>query len=72
MNWIKRLFRRQPKVWAVYDYTRWTKVVSYVKPYVFVESNLRGPFRSEVDCEEFCDLTNKAKYGKCLLYRSQV
>ncbi len=62
MNWLRSLFARkpkQPKVWAVRPFGSWTwtKVVSYDPPGFLMQ--FVGPFRSEVDCEEFCISQNK-------------
>lgn len=47
-----------PKIWAVYERGRWCKVVTFSKPAVVSWHDRRGPFRSEVDCDEFCDAAN--------------
>jgi len=60
MKYLANFFKpKQPKVWAVYEYVGgWVKVVSYEEPAVLFEQYRRGPFRSEVDCEEFCKAAN--------------
>jgi len=78
---LKSLRRRRsgrPRAWAVNTDSfgphggRWTKVVSPSKP------NIRGPFftaigpfRSEVDCEEFCDHENQKLSGWIKYYTPQ-
>lgn len=42
---------RQPKAYAVKDDGSWVKMVSYSKPYHDFGWQVRGPFRSEIDCE---------------------
>ncbi len=58
-TWWKN--RKQPKVWAVKMFARpWVKAVTYKKPKPpMSRDDVVGPFRSEVDCEEFCDHANK-------------
>lgn len=59
MNWFKRLFRRQYKAWALKDDRGcWHKVVSYRKPNNCYSWYTQGPFRSEVEAEEFVDRAN--------------
>jgi hypothetical protein len=55
-NWWNA--RKQPRVWATYLHGRWVKSVTYRKPSTYFPDHLMGPFRSEVDCEEFCDMRN--------------
>lgn len=50
--------RKEPKVWAVYHHGIWAKAVTYKKPYSWFSEYVVGPFRSEVDCEEYCDKRN--------------
>ena len=76
-KWIRSLFVKRLQVWALFDKTShiWVKVVSYKRP-IPEYSNLyphhvQGPFRSEVDCEEFCDRQNTALH-KNVLQRYQV
>ena len=51
---------KQPKVWALRNatYPIWNKVVSHSKPVGWLYDHVQGPFRSEMDCEEFCDRAN--------------
>ncbi|RDJ35041.1 MAG: hypothetical protein DWQ19_09405 [Crenarchaeota archaeon] len=61
-NWLARLTkawknRKQPKIWAVYDGLYWAKVVTYKRPNTY-STWVLGPFRSELDCEEYCDHVN--------------
>ena len=68
MNIFARIFKwfstaRQPKIWAVrskYDGSAWSKVVSISRFAPVERSNFdcAGPFRSEMDCEQFCDHSN--------------
>ena len=64
MRWLRRLFRLpdpQPRVWALWlngEPGGWLKVVALEKPTASLPINLIGPFRSEVDCEDFCDRAN--------------
>ena len=68
MEWLKKFFEPKAtkaeklKIWAYRSDSSspWTKVVSYEKPptYNHCYSMIVGPFRSEVDCEEFCDFNN--------------
>ena len=68
LNLLRNVWRRwiklQPKVWALRDPTTgvWTKVVAFKEPFtqIHFEWMRVGPFRSELDCEEYCDRTNKA------------
>lgn len=50
----------QARVWAVkpFDSHIFSKVVTYNKPDAGPFGCVLGPFRSEVDCEEFCDHSN--------------
>ena len=59
-TWWKN--RKQPKVWAVKMFARpWVKAVTYKKPKPpMSRDDVVGPFRSEVDCEEFCDHANNS------------
>jgi hypothetical protein len=65
LKWWKRTTTRtttrQPEAWAVkyHGYRAFNKVVQYGKPNSEYGTNVVvGPFRSEVDCEEFCDRQN--------------
>lgn len=70
---LKWLFRSDPpeppkplplQVWAYKEYAIghvWAKVVSPYRPGRTAD-HVVGPFRSEVDCEEFCDRQN-TPYG---------
>jgi hypothetical protein len=83
-NFLRNSWRRwvkpQPKVWAVKDvYTGvWLKVVTYKTPKVWLTTIVPhswmpviGPFRSECDCEDFCDKFNKALVRRTVtLYKS--
>lgn len=69
-KWFKKE-KQQPSIWAICDtHNIWTKVVSYKRPAAMFDWWRVGPFRSEVDCEEFCDKANSARCGKVKLYRS--
>ena len=74
ITFLRRLFRREPRAWAVQIimnwtdtkvYLKWTKVVSTCRPVpmeypgrYWVKFGIQGPFRSEVDCDEFVDKAN--------------
>lgn len=62
------------RAWAVrhnstFSHDAWCKVVSNSRgrpvPLCF---NCVGPFRSEVECDEFCDHANHGMAGKIKLY----
>jgi hypothetical protein len=58
-NFLSNLCKPKLKIYAIYEAGGiWSKVVVYKKPRVIVGDYLVGPFRSEVDCEEFCDREN--------------
>lgn len=65
-TWWKRLCKRreQPTVWTFRCPLTglWSKVVAYEAPPIKVglEWMRIGPFRSEIDAEEFCDRNNRA------------
>lgn len=76
MNMILNLWRRwqEPKAWAVFyaiQTHKWVKVVSRRRP-VHVLWDLFGPgldkcvgpFRSEVDCEEFIEKANGSRLSE--------
>ena len=78
INWLIKIFspkKEQVKVWAYQpdSGSLWTKVVSYERPptYSHCFSRIVGPFRSEVDCEEFCDFNN-SKYTSSVKKYSRV
>jgi hypothetical protein len=58
------------QVWAIKDGRNhfWNKAVVSDRPTTINKYDLIGPFRSEVDCEEFCDRNNKANLGRIGLY----
>lgn len=59
-NFLKNLFSKDKpmKIWAFRSFgCPWVKVISSSKPVSDVAPVI-GPFRSEVDCEEFCDQSN--------------
>jgi hypothetical protein len=62
-NLLFNFFKPKLKIYAIYQTHGglWSKVVVYKKPKVYVEDYLVGPFRSEVDCEEFCDRENQTR-----------
>ena len=64
-GWWSRLFG--PKIWAVQDLEThtWHVVISWGKPLdsIYCSEHLRGPFRSSIDCEQFCDRMNAARRG---------
>lgn len=61
MNFIKNLFRKKVKVFAYKEsFSKpWVKYVGYKKPPYCCLSKIIGPFRSEIDCEEFCSASNE-------------
>jgi len=62
--------RKSPRAWAVEENGVWIKVISCEKPCTIADTSyLRGPFRSEIDCEDFCDKANLAKVNKFTLYQ---
>lgn len=62
--------QRQWQVWAIQDFHNrsWHKVVAFSEPTPEVPHMLYGPFRSEIDCEEYCDRRNLAMIGKVRRY----
>lgn len=75
-GWIKRIVKREPppfKAWAVFDAYGdvWVKVVSQGPPTTMYPWRLVGPFRSEIDCEDYCDRANTGLSGKYRLYNEQ-
>ena len=72
-NWLKKNKTvKQPSIWAVRDSSSmtWHKVVSYERPTAMFSWYLVGKFRSEVDCEEYCDRANIALCNKVKFYKS--
>jgi hypothetical protein len=61
-------YNPQPKCWAIFQitreeypivYGRWVKFVGYeCHRDPWHPERVRGPFRSEVDCDEFCQTSN--------------
>lgn len=69
-KWLKGFFG--PRIWAVWDDDLgiWSKVVVYREPQVLYGWWKRGPFRSEMDCEEFCNRQNFARNKmRAMMYR---
>ena len=74
LAWLSR--RGQPRVWTVRDRYAglWHKAVTYRRPQANRDlangqsEIVQGPFRSEVDAEDFCDRMNLARQGKFDLY----
>jgi hypothetical protein len=68
--WKRKTF----KPWAVFDQENhtWNKVVSTEKPVALFNHWTQGPFRSEIDAEEFCDRNNAARFNKVYLYNKVV
>lgn len=56
LKWLSAWFKKKPEAYAMSyaPYTRWVKVVLTVRPEA-VYCRVVGPFRSEIDCEEYCN-----------------
>lgn len=70
--WRALIWRHHPvsRVWAYRDSRCvWHKIVSLYRPAEFWSDGVQGPFRSEIDCEEFCDHANAPLANKVRLYR---
>jgi hypothetical protein len=66
-QWLTNLFKRKSPSYKVWAYrfdcvSKWSKVVSVDKPSPDFTGKVVGPFRSEVDCEEFCSEQNATMY----------
>lgn len=81
IKWIKRrrrlkslLKRRemQPKAYAIRQPGSWVKAVLCRKPDDEHGREIIGPFRSEVDCEEFCDRTNRYALSGVIMTYSDI
>jgi hypothetical protein len=60
-TYLRKLLMGAPRpqqVWTVEINNVWHKVVSSEKPNTILPQYCMGPWRSEVDAEEFCDRTN--------------
>lgn len=61
INWLRKLFARRPKIWAVGVLItptafKMVKAVTYGRPIPDFQATsipVVGPFRSDIDCEEF-------------------
>jgi len=62
LGFFKKLFSKQEPAFKIWAYSSqhepWVKIVSTKKPFADCLNRVVGPFRSEVDCEEFCDKAN--------------
>ena len=67
---------QKPKVWAFNAneyYSIWSKIVSSERPMNDKYSHspkVIGPWRSEMDCEEWCDRENRANFSSVVNFYS--
>jgi hypothetical protein len=69
-KWLRKVLAVEPGIWAIMDFNTktWHKVVIYAEPVVEFQFCRTGPFRSLLECEEYCDRRNRAMTGRVKLY----